>query len=71
MSRTQCFPVNYALFSIVLVALIALLVEFSGGSPVGALVDRILDTALGTAIALAAFIVWPTREVPRTLESLA
>ena len=65
------FPANYALFSVVLVVLIALLVEFSGGSPVGALVDRILDTALGTAIALAAFIVWPTREMPRTLECLA
>jgi uncharacterized membrane protein YccC len=65
------FPANYALFSVVLVVLIALLVEFSGGSPVGALVDRILDTALGTAIALAAFMVWPTREVPRTLECLA
>jgi len=64
------FPANYALFSVVLVVLIALLVEFSGGSPVGALVDRILDTALGTAIALAAFIVWPTREMPRTLERL-
>jgi uncharacterized membrane protein YccC len=65
------FAANYALFSVVLVGLIALLVEFSGGSPVGALVDRIIDTALGTAIALAAIILWPTREAPRTLERLA
>ena len=31
------FPANYALFSVVLTVLIALLAEFSGGSPVGAL----------------------------------
>jgi uncharacterized membrane protein YccC len=48
------FPANYALFSVVLTVLIALLAEFSGGSPVGALLDRIVDTAAGTAIALGA-----------------
>ena len=51
--------------------LIALLVEFSGGSPVGALLDRLLDTALGTAIALATYLAWPTHEAPHMLESLA
>ena len=65
------FPANYALYSVVLPVLIALLVEFSGGSPVGALLDRILDTAVGTAIALGTFVLWPTREAPRMLESLA
>jgi len=65
------FPANYALFSVVLTVLIALLAEFSGGSPVGALLDRIVDTAAGTAIALGAITLWPTREAPRTLEFLA
>ena len=65
------FPANYALYSVVLPVLIALLVEFSGGSPVGALLDRLLDTALGTAIALATYLAWPTREAPHMLESLA
>ena len=65
------FPANYALFSVVLTVLIALLAEFSGGSPVGALLDRIIDTAAGTAIALGAITLWPTREAPRTLEFLA
>jgi len=65
------FPANYALYSVVLPVLIALLVEFSGGSPVGALLDRILDTALGTAIALGTYLAWPTREAPHMLESLA
>lgn len=65
------FPANYALFSVVLTVLIALVVEFSGGSPVSALFDRIVDTAVGTAIALSTFTLWPTREGPQMLESLA
>jgi len=65
------FPANYALFSVVLTVLIALLAEFSGGSPVGALADRIVDTAVGTVIALAAITLWPTREAPQTLKCLA
>ena len=65
------FPASYALFSVVLTVLVALLAEFSGGSPVGALADRIVDTAVGTVIALAAITVWPTHEAPQTLERLA
>ena len=64
------FPANYALFSLLLTVLIALLAEFSGGSPVGVLLDRIIDTAIGTAIALGAIMLWPTREAPRTLDRL-
>ncbi len=62
---------NYALFSVVLVVLVALLVEFSGGSPIGALIDRLVDTAIGAAIALGAFTLWPTREAPDTHKRLA
>ena len=65
------FPANYALYSVVLPVLIALMIEFTGGSPVGALLDRILDTAAGTAIALGSYLLWPTREAPHMLESLA
>jgi uncharacterized membrane protein YccC len=64
------FPANYALFSVVLTVLVALLADFSGGSPASALGDRIVDTAIGTAIALAAFALWPTREQPHALECL-
>ncbi len=60
------YPANCALFSVVLVVPAALLVEFSGGSPVGALIDRIVDTAVGAAIVLGAFTLWPTREAPQT-----
>jgi uncharacterized membrane protein YccC len=65
------FPANYALSSVVLTVLIALLVEFSGGSPVGALLDRVIDTAVGGAIALSAIALWATPEAPQTRECLA
>ena len=65
------FSANYALFSVLLAVLIALLVQFSGGSPVGALGYRLVDTAVGTAVALVAITVWPSREVVRTRQALA
>ncbi len=65
------FSASYALYSVLLAVLVALLVQFSGGSPVGALGDRLVDTAVGTAVALVAISVWPTREAARTLGDLA
>jgi len=50
---------NYALSSALLTVLVALLVEFGGGSPVGALGDRLIDTVAGAAIGLAAIAVGP------------
>jgi len=65
------FSASYALYSVLLAVLVALLAQYSGGSPVGALGDRLLDTAIGTAVALVAVTVWPTREATRTFEVLA
>jgi uncharacterized membrane protein YccC len=64
------FSASYPLFSAVLPILVALLAEFSGGSPASELVDRIVDTAAGIAIAFGAITLWPTREAPRVLDSL-
>jgi uncharacterized membrane protein YccC len=56
------FPANYLIFTLIVTPLVALIVEFGGGSAVGAVDDRIVDTAIGGAIALGAFALWPTRE---------
>jgi uncharacterized membrane protein YccC len=64
------FWANYALFSVALTVLVALLVEFAGGSAIGAVEERIVDTAIGAALALGAFALWPTREEPALRESL-
>jgi uncharacterized membrane protein YccC len=52
---------NYALSTLLLTVSVALLVELGGGSPIGALGDRLLDTTTGAAIALAAIALTPTR----------
>jgi uncharacterized membrane protein YccC len=65
------FWANYALFSVTLTVLVALLVEFAGGSAIGAVEERIVDTAIGGAIALGAFALWPTREEPALREAIA
>ncbi|MBV9050390.1 MAG: FUSC family protein [Solirubrobacterales bacterium] len=62
---------NYALSTIVLTAVIALLVQFSGGSAIGALIDRLLDVSIGTIIVLCSFAIWPAREAPRAAKQLA
>ena len=51
-----CFA-SYALSSGLLTVLVALVVELGGGSPIGALGDRLIDTAAGAVIALAAITV--------------
>jgi uncharacterized membrane protein YccC len=56
------FSANYALFSLTLTVLVALVVVFAGGSAIGAIEDRIVDTAIGAVIALTTFALWPTRE---------
>jgi uncharacterized membrane protein YccC len=58
------YPANYALFSVTLTVLVALMVDFAGGSAIGAVEERIVDTAIGAAIALGAFALWPTPEEP-------
>jgi uncharacterized membrane protein YccC len=64
------FWANYALFSVTLTVLVALLVAFAGGSAIGAVEERVVDTAIGGALALGAFALWPTREEPALRESL-
>ena len=64
------FWANYALFSVLLTILVALLVAFAGGSAIGAVEERIVDTAIGAVIALGAFALWPTREEPALRASL-
>ena len=45
---------NYALSQVLLTVLVALTAEFGGGSPIGALGDRLVDTGAGVALALIA-----------------
>ena len=64
------FAASYAMFTFVLTALVVLLISTGDPKPLSAVADRGLDTLLGGALALSAYIAWPTREAP-TLRTTA
>ncbi len=54
------FQANYALFTCALTALVVVLLGFVTTDTIGTAGDRLLDTVIGGAIALAAMAIWPT-----------
>ncbi|MDP9397095.1 MAG: FUSC family protein [Actinomycetota bacterium] len=66
------FLANYALFSVFVTALVVFLLDVLQPQRVGAtIVERGVDTLLGGAIALAAYLLWPTWERQRLPEGVA
>jgi hypothetical protein len=65
------FQANYALYSCALTALVVVLLGFVTTDSLGTAADRLLDTLIGAAIALVAYILWPTWSAGDALERLA
>ncbi len=63
--------VNYAIFSVFITAMVVVLLSFFEHAPVAlTLEDRLLNTVVGSAIALGAYALWPTwqrEQVPSVL----
>jgi uncharacterized membrane protein YccC len=53
-------PANFGLAAVPLTGLVVVLLSLAGAPPGETIVDRGIDTALGGALALAAFLLWPT-----------
>ena len=75
-----CFPAatlvlaNYAVFSVCIASLVVTLLAFTGNPEVATAGERAIYTVVGAAIALAAYLIWPTWEgtsLPDTLGGLA
>jgi uncharacterized membrane protein YccC len=64
-------PANYGVFTLAVSAVIVLLIALTGVAPNDTIVARGLGTALGGAIALAAYASWPTWERSRVGDALA
>lgn len=67
------FYANYGIFTLSITAMIVFLVSLGGVPELTAAVDRGIDTAVGAALALLAWLVWPTWEsarLPGTLGDL-
>jgi uncharacterized membrane protein YccC len=62
---------NYLLFTTSMTALIVFFVAFDGVSEWTAVVDRLLDTAIGGALTVAAYMAWPSWEGDRVSARLA
>jgi uncharacterized membrane protein YccC len=56
------FAANYAVYSIFLTAIVILLVSAAGASATSTVENRGFDTLIGGAIAILAYLIWPTWE---------
>ncbi len=64
-------PANYGILVTAVTALVVLLIAITGQAPGTVMAARALNTALGGAIALAAYWAWPTWERTLVAEALA
>lgn len=64
-------PANYGIFGVAVSALVVLLIAITGIAPNQVIWPRGLNTALGGALALLAYWVWPTWERTRVSERIA
>jgi uncharacterized membrane protein YccC len=63
--------VHYGLGVMLLTGLVVILLSFYGIAPGGTMVARGIATALGSALALVGYVVWPSWESQRVPESVA
>jgi uncharacterized membrane protein YccC len=62
---------NYALFSVAMSATIVFLTAFEGIPESHVAFDRLVDVLIGSALAMLAYLAWPTYERNRTDEAVA
>lgn len=71
MAFRRLASVNYGLAVAALTGLVVILLSFEGIASATALFDRSLNTVLGSALALSAYLLWPTWERSRAPVTLA
>lgn len=62
---------HYGIAVAALTGTVVVLLSFDGVTPGGAVMDRVVNTALGCGLALLAYVVWPTWERGRARAALA
>lgn len=65
------FSVNYAIYTVTITGYVVFLLAFGGLPEHSAILDRVIATLLGGALALTAYFVWPTWERERVAAQLA
>ena len=64
-------PANYGVFSIAISGLIVFLIAITGIPPSEVVLERFLNTTAGGALALVAYVLWPTWERKQVSEVMA
>jgi len=64
-------PANYGIFAVAISALVVLLIAITGLAPKEVIQARAINTVLGGALALSAYLVWPSWERNRLPELFA
>ncbi len=64
-------PANYGIFGVAVSALIVLMISFTGVLPKDVIFPRGVNTIAGGALALAAYVLWPTWERTQVAEVMA
>jgi len=64
-------PANYGIFVIAVSGLVVLLISVTGVAAGPVIAARALNTALGGALALLAYAIWPTWEKTQTIAAIA
>ncbi len=64
-------PANYGIFVMAVSALVVLLIAVTGIAPAAVIAPRALNTAIGGALALLTYALWPTWERTQTSAALA
>lgn len=62
---------HYGIAVAALTGAVVVLLSFEGVDPAAAVVDRVINTALGSGMALLAYVLWPTWERGRARAALA
>lgn len=62
---------HYGIAVAALTGTVVILLSFEGVAPAAAVVDRVINTALGCGIALFAYVAWPTWERGRAAAAMA
>jgi uncharacterized membrane protein YccC len=62
---------HYGVAVAALTGTVVILLSFEGVAPDAAVLDRVINTALGCGVALLAYVVWPTWERSRARDALA
>ena len=60
------FQINYAVYSLCITAYVVFIISLTGSPERSAILNRLIATSIGSALAMFSYVVWPTWEAAHT-----